>query len=120
MTILGSDPIQTNWNVTRGDTSIIRLEFLEDDEATPIDISAWDIISTAYNIKTKTTDDLEVTIGTGFVDITVPADISIDWGTGFGSVVGTLFFDVQVTSGDFIWTPVTGTITVLGNVSGVL
>lgn len=120
MTTIGSDPIQINWDVTRGDTSTIRIDFLENDQATPIDISSWDIISTAYNVKKKTTDDLEVIVGNGYIEITATSDITSEWGTGFGSIIGNLFFDVQTTIGDIVWTPISGTITVLGNVSGVL
>jgi hypothetical protein len=120
MTTIGSAPTQIAWNVTRGDTSTIRVYFLENDESTPVDISTWDIIATAYNVKKKTTDDLEITVGTGYIDVTATSDITIEWGTGFGSIIGTLFFDIQTTINDVVWTPVVGNITVIGNVSGVL
>jgi len=46
--------------------------------------------------------------------------MSTNWGTGYKSKVADLNFDLQVTMGSVVWTPVSGTISVLGDVSGSL
>jgi hypothetical protein len=50
-----------------------------------------------------------------------PACITKYWGTGFKSVVTELTFDLQVTiDGETIWTPLIGTISVIGDITGSL
>ena len=50
-----------------------------------------------------------------------PASITELWGTGYKSVVTELTFDLQVTiDGETIWTPLIGTISVLGDITGSL
>lgn len=116
---IGADPMIVKWKIVRGDTSPLRVEFYEPDESTPFDTSTWEFEATAYDAKGEALDELEVEAGDGFVNITAPADITSLWGTGFGSVVAELAFDLQVTiDGDTVWTPVLGTITVLGDVTG--
>lgn len=120
ITSIGSDPSVIKWNVTRGNTSKIRIDFLGTDEVTPFDISTWDFIATAYYPKNDTAYELEIATGTGYVEITALPDVTIEWGAGYGSIIGELLFDVQATIGDTVWTPVVGTISVIGNVTGVL
>jgi hypothetical protein len=68
-------------------------------------------------------DELIVTDEQGYVTISIPADTTLNWGNQYKSVTAELPFDLQVTipggSGeeDTIWTPVVGTICVLGNVT---
>lgn len=121
----GADPANVQWIVVRGDTASLRVEFWEDDEITPIDIDTWIFESTAYDPITDTTYELGVVPANNYVDITALPEQTDDWGTGFGSVVGELSFDLEVTipaegSGipDIIWTPVIGTICVLGDTTG--
>jgi hypothetical protein len=115
----GADPVQIKWNVVRGDKSSIRVEFLNDDEVTYFDTSDWSFKSQAYDPKTDIIDELEVSVGAGYVDIIANSDITQYWGTGFTSIVSELSFDLQVTlSDDTVWTPVIGVIRVLGDVSG--
>jgi len=116
--IFGANPASIKWQVVRGDTSSLRIEFFENDEVTPFDISDWDFAATTYDFRGDVLDELEVVSGNGFVDITAPADITGLWGTGYSSTVAELAFDLQVTIDDMIWTPVIGTITVLGDVTG--
>ncbi len=114
----GSNPVIMQWDIVRGDTAPLRIDFLEDDEVTPTDISDWTVEATAYSPKDDASDELEVVIGNGYVDITAPADITAYWGTGYSSIVSELLFDVQVTIDDRVWTPVVGTIRVIGDVTG--
>lgn len=119
--IFGADPIRIKWQVVRGDTATMRVEFFENDETTAYDISGWDFVSTTYDLRGDVLDELDITVGSGYVDITAPSSVTESWGTGYSSVVAELVFDLEVTIDDgTIWTPVLGTINVLGDVSGVL
>ena len=119
--IFGADPVRIKWNVVRGDTSPLRIEFLQDDETTYFDTSTWDYIATSYDPKGDILDELEVVAHSGYIDITAPSSITEYWGTGYKSSVAELIFDLQVTiDNDTIWTPVIVTITVIGDVSGTL
>ena len=116
----GSDPIVIKWNVTRGDTSKIKIEFLNNDEVTKFSTSGWEYMATAYDPKTDIADELEVTSGNGWVEVTAPSDITENWGTVYNATVAELLFDVQVTAPGFVWTPVVGTISVIGDISGAI
>lgn len=119
--VLGADPANVQWTVVRGDTATLRVQFLQEDEATAYDMTDWTFESNAYDFRGDVTDELEVTVGSGYVDITAPADITAFWGTGYSKTVAELAFDLQVTlANDTIWTPVVGTIKVLGDVTGSL
>ena len=116
---VGADPAIIKWQIVRGDTSPLKVEFYQDDEATFYDTTNWEFTASAYDYKGDVTDELEVVAGDGYVEITAPADITALWGTGYNSVVAELAFDLQVTiDGETVWTPVIGTITVLGDVTG--
>jgi hypothetical protein len=116
--IFGANPANLKWQVVRGDTSSLRVEFFENDEVTPFNTSDWEFAATTYDFRGDVLDDLEVSSGNGYVDITAPAEITSLWGSGYSSTVAELAFDLQVTIDDMIWTPVIGTITVLGDVTG--
>ena len=116
----GQKPINLKWNVTRGDTAKLRVEFLENDESTTFDISDWTFASSSYDTKGDVVDELEIDAGDGYVDIIAPSDITENWGTGFSSVVAELGFDLEVTIDNEIWTPVVGTIVVSGDITGSL
>ena len=119
--IFGADPARIKWNIVRGDTSPLRVEFLQDDEVTYFDTSDWTYEATSYDPQSDFLDSLEVTPGVGYVDIMAPSSITQFWGTGFKSVVTELTFDLQVTiDGETIWTPLIGTISVIGDVTGSL
>ena len=115
---IGADPVITKWSVVRGDTSSLRIEFYNPDEVTYFDISTWTFLATAYNKVSDSQDELEVIAGDGYVDIVASSDITETWGTGIASVVAELSFDLQVTIDNVVWTPVLGTIVVLGDVTG--
>ena len=120
-TSFGSSPVNVKWNITRGDTGTLTVQFLDDDEVTLVDTSTWEYISSAYDAKGDVLDELEVTPDDGTVTIVAPADITINWGVGSGSIVAELAFDLEITMGDgTVWTPIIGTIAVLGDVSGSL
>ncbi len=117
--IFGADPANVQWTIVRGDTSPLRIEFVESDEVTPYDTAGWEYAANAYDFKADIVDELDVVAGEGYVDIFIPVEISEQWGTGFTRVVAELAFDLQVTKDDeTIWTPVIGTIKVLGDVTG--
>jgi hypothetical protein len=97
----------------------LRVEFYQPDETTAYDTSEWEFESSAYDIREDIVDELEVISGSGYVDIIASSDITQNWGTGFRSPVSELAFDLQViTDGETVWTPVIGTITVIGDITG--
>ena len=119
--VIGATPAKIKWNVVRGDTAKLRIEFLENDESTYFDTSDWTFVSSAYEIRDEIIDPLDVVVGDGYVDIVVSPDISKEWGLGYNGLVGELAFDLQVTLPDnSIWTAVVGTISVIGDVTGSL
>jgi len=123
----GAEPVNVQWKVVRGSNGSLVIDFLEIDETTPFDTDGWTYKATSYDPTGNVLDDLPVEATTGAVTITVDACITENWGTGYKNVVAALPFDLQVTipgsavSGseteDIIWTPVIGTICVLGNVT---
>ena len=130
---LGASPANIQWTVVRGDNSNLKVEFLEDDEVTPYDTSEWSFSATAYDPSSDVLDDLVVeTYQNGIVYILADKNITENWGrTKYKPVVAELRFDLTATiPGDGVsggggdeettWTPVVGTICVLGDVSGTL
>ena len=119
--LFGADPANIRWAVVRGDTSTLRVDFLQNDEVEHFDISGWTFVSSAYDPKTDIIDELTVESFTGYVIISIPTDISAAWGTLYSGTVAELNFDLKATlDGGEIWTPVIGTISVIGNVSNSL
>jgi hypothetical protein len=121
VTQLGTSPANVQWSVVRGNTATLRIDFLENDETTFFDNSTWTYKATAYDLLTTYLDDIKVTAYLGYVILTIPSTTTANWGTKFSSIVAELPFDLQVTipdgSSTFVWTPVTGTICVLGDVT---
>jgi hypothetical protein len=115
--IFGADPVTIRWNVVRGDTSTIRVDFLNDDETTSLDTDGWGFLASAYDRKTDILDELEVESFDGYVIVTAPAEITSLWGTTYGGTVAELSFDLEITIDETVWTPVIGTISVIGDVS---
>lgn len=123
----GAEPVNVQWKVVRGSNGSLTIDFLEIDEDTPFDTDGWTYKATSYDATGNVLDDLPVEATAGAATITVDACITENWGTGYKNVVAELPFDLQVTipgetvSGvtaeDTIWTPVIGTICVLGNVT---
>lgn len=117
----GADPINLQWRVVRGDTASLRVEFYEDNEEDLYSTSGWTYKSTAYDQTGDVLDELDVEFGNGYVVISAPSSITSNWGTRYASNVAELMFDLNVTinnSGEkVIWTPVVGTIYVIGNVT---
>jgi hypothetical protein len=118
---VGANPAHVKWNVVRGDTASIVVQFLQNDEVTEYDTSSWTYISNAYYSKIDTLYPLTVEVTGSSVKLTASSDTTALWGTGLNDTVAELFFDLQVTiDGDTIWTPIIGNITVLGDISGAL
>jgi hypothetical protein len=118
--IFGADPVRIKWNVVRGDTASLRVEFLDNDEVTYFDTSDWEYVASSYDPKGEIIDELTVNPGEGYVDIVAGSDLTQFWGTGYGSALAELTFDLQVTIDNTVWTPVIGNILVIGDVSGSL
>lgn len=118
----GANPANIQWTVVRGDSATLKIEFLENDEVTYIDNSDWTYLATAYDSSGDFLDDLPVFAGNGYIEIRVPADTTAFWGLNkYKSVVAELPFDIEVIiptePTETHWTPVIGTICVLGDVS---
>jgi hypothetical protein len=119
--VFGADPARIKWQIVRGDTSPLRVEFLQDDETTYFDTSDWIYEATSYDPQSDALDSLEITPGPGYVDIMAPSSITELWGTGYKTIVTELTFDLQVTiDSDTVWTPLIGTISVIGDITGSL
>jgi hypothetical protein len=115
--VFGADPVNIRWNVVRGDTSTIRVDFLNDDETTRLDTDGWDFVASAYDRKTDIVDELEVEAFEGYAVVTAPSEVTALWGTTYGGTVAELSFDLEITIDGTVWTPVIGTISVIGDVS---
>jgi hypothetical protein len=123
----GADPVSIQWKVVRGDTASLEIQFLELDETTPFDTDGWTFKATSYDPSGSVLDDLLVTATTGVATITADACLTQNWGTAYKTVVAELPFDLQITipgetatgyqEKDIIWTPVIGTICVLGDIT---
>jgi hypothetical protein len=116
--IFGADPVTIQWRVIRGDTATLKVEFYEDDEATYYDTDGWTYKCTAYDQFGDVLDALDCEAFEGYVNITGSPSLTENWGTGYQSTVAELPFDLQViTPEDIVWTPVVGTIYVIGDVT---
>jgi hypothetical protein len=118
--IFGANPVKIKWNVVRGDSASLRVEFLENDEQTRFSTSEWTYKANAYDPKGDTIDELEVVSHNGYVDIKATPEITQYWGTGYTTQVAELTFDLEVIIDEVTWTPVIGTIIVYGDISGSL
>ena len=117
----GATPANIQWTVVRGDSSSFTVSLLENDEVTEFDTEGWTYSATAYDPVSDVLDDLPVTADGAIITVTAPSEITENWGTKYKSVVAELSFDLQavVPDGDttITWTPVIGTICVLGDVT---
>jgi len=117
----GATPANIQWTVVRGDSASFTVDFLENDEVTAFDTDGWTYSATAYDPTSDVLDELTVTVSNGVVTVTAPADLTANWGTKYKTVVSELSFDLQavIPDGDstITWTPVIGTICVLGDVT---
>lgn len=117
----GANPATIQWNVVRGDTATLVVDFLEDDEVTKWSTGTWSYKATAYDPVGDLLDELLITATTGSVTITAPASMTLSWGTAYKTVVAELPFDLQVqiadADEDTVWTPIVGTIRVLGDIT---
>jgi hypothetical protein len=117
----GASPANIQWTVIRGDSATLKIEFFEDDETTYFDTDNWEFLATAYDQSGDFLDDLPIVVDDGFVEIKVPADVTANWGLDYKTVVAELPFDLQVIitegSDKTTWTPVIGTICVLGDIT---
>jgi hypothetical protein len=113
----GLKPISVNWNIVRGDTAELKVEFLENDESTSFLTEGWEYSASTYDFKGDVIDELIVQIDDSGITIIAPSDITQYWGVGYGSIVAELAFDLQVIHNDKIWTPIVGAIKVIGDVT---
>ena len=122
--VLGANPANIHWNVVRGDTAKIKITFFESNEVTEFSTDDWEYIATAYNPANTTYYELSVVEGDGFIEIIATPEISNAWGTASSGIVAELAFDLEITipavapeTEDTIWTPVIGTISVVGDIT---
>lgn len=113
----GNTPAIVKWNVVRGDTARLRVDFLQNDEVTVFDIDEWNFASTTYDNRGDILDSLTVEVENGYVNIIAPPEITSFWGIGYNGTVAEIAFDLEVQIGDIIWTPVLGTIKVAADVT---
>ena len=117
----GATPANIQWTVVRGDSASFTVSLLENDEITEFDTEGWTFTATAYDPTVDVLDALTVTSVGSVVTVTAPAEITANWGTKYKSVVAELSFDLQAVvpdgSSSITWTPVIGTICVLGDVT---
>lgn len=116
---VGAAPANILWNVVRGDTATLLVNFFENDEVTPIDTDNWTFAASAYDPRTNTTYTLGTDEGASSVNITAAPEVTELWGSGVVSTVAELTFDLEVTRDDgVVWTPIVGQIKVAGDVTG--
>lgn len=118
----GATPANIQWTVVRGDTATLKIEFLENDETTYYDTSDWSYVATSYDPNGDILDDIPVTARNGYIELRATPSITANWGINkYKNVVAELAFDVEVTipgiGQDTSWTPVIGTICVIGDVT---
>jgi hypothetical protein len=117
----GATPANIQWTVVRGDSASFTVSLLENDEVTEFDTEGWTYTATAYDPSADALDALTVTSVGSVVTVTAPAEVTANWGTNYKSVVSELSFDLQATIPDgestLTWTPVIGTICVLGDIT---
>jgi hypothetical protein len=117
----GATPANIQWTVVRGDSASFTVSLLENDEITEFDTEGWTYKATAYDPIADVLDELTVSSNGSVVTVTAPAEITANWGTKYKSVVAELTFDLQARVPDgnssITWTPVIGTICVLGDVT---
>ena len=117
----GATPANIQWTVVRGDSASFTVSLLENDEVTEFDTTGWTYSATAYDPTSDILDELVVTKDGSVVTVTAPAEVTANWGTKYKSVVAELSFDLQAVLPDgfstITWTPVIGTICVLGDVT---
>ena len=117
----GATPANIQWTVVRGDYASFTVSFLENDEVTEFDTDGWAFSATAYDPTADILDELEVSVDGSTVTVSAPASVTENWGIKYRSVVAELSFDLQAIVPDanstITWTPVIGTICVLGDVS---
>ena len=117
----GATPANIQWTVVRGDSASFTVSLLENDEVTEFDTEDWTYKATAYDPIADLLDELTVTVDGSVVTVTAPASVTANWGTKYKSVVAELSFDLQAVvpdgSSTITWTPVIGTICVLGDVT---
>lgn len=117
--VFGADPVNIKWSVVRGDTATLRVEFLEDDEVSYFDTTDWSYKVSVYSPREDVVDELDIDSHNGYIDVTAPATLTSEWGGTLRSAgaIAELLFDVEVRFGDTVWTPVLGTIIVLGDLT---
>lgn len=119
----GADPANIQWKVVRGDTATLVVEFLEIDESTAFDTDGWTYKATSYDAAGNVLDDIPVTATAGTATLVAPASLTLNWGISYKTIVAELPFDLQVvipgegSEEPTVWTPVIGTICVLGDIT---
>lgn len=117
--VYGVEPVSIKWNVVRGDTATLRIDFFEEDEENRIDISGWRVESTVFNPQNNEFIELDVTVNDGWIVVTAEENVTALWGSGMSQRVNELSFDIEVILEDnSTWTPVRGFVSVISDVTG--
>jgi hypothetical protein len=115
----GANPAYIKWDVVRGDTAVLKVEFYEQNESNPYDTSEWTYLCTVHNKKNNEDYSLDVIGSNGFATITATPEVTSEWGDGVNDVVAQLNFDLQVTIDEnIVWTPIIGIVSVIGDITG--
>jgi len=117
----GATPANIQWTVVRGDSASFTVSLLENDEVTEFDTEGWTYAATAYDPSSDFLDQLTVSAEGSVITVSASPEVTANWGTKYSSVVAELSFDLQAIipdgSSTITWTPVIGTICVLGDVT---
>ena len=92
----GANPASIQWKVVRGDTAVLNVDFLQNDEITGFNCTGWTYVATAYDPNGDVLDELVVDSNGYSVTITAPASLTLNWGSKYKSIVAELPFDLQV------------------------
>jgi hypothetical protein len=116
---LGSRPAFIKWEVVRGDTATLKVEFYEENEKNLYNTDNWSYSCTAYDKRKKEFYSLQVEEDDGFVVVTALPEVTSLWGSGINNLVAQLEFDLEIVMDDgIVWTPIIGTISVIGDITG--
>lgn len=118
--IFGALPINAQWRIVKGNTSILQISFLEQDEVTNFDTTGWTFLASVYDKYNDSLEELETSFVGGVLSITALADQTANWGPQNRFSKAELRFDLLVTipqtGDDYVWTPISGTICLLSDV----
>ena len=121
--VFGNTPANIKWEINRGDSAELKIQFFESDEVTFWDTEGWDFVASAYDPVNDAVEELETFLDEDGIRLRVDSNLSAEWGSGFGKVVLNLPFDLKAIipgNPENTWTIISGTIVVNADVSSGL